>query len=87
MAERLKDNPYEVWCPECGKTLCAICERYDMLAQPDGFADNETMLRYMRGLRARRKKHLATFDHSYSGDNDTSTNLGRIGGIGFRLSQ
>ena len=76
--QTLKDNPYEVWCPECGKSFCFICARYDMNNNGDGFGSDEEMLRYYRGVRARRKKHMATFDHRYLGDNDHSAVLFRV---------
>ena len=61
--EQLRENPYLIFCPECGVTHCYVCAKYsDMLDDMDGYDQSD--MPYIRRKCRERRKHLATYDHS-----------------------
>lgn len=74
----MKENPYAIFCPECGKTICYVCAKIDdNIAAEMDCCDNADM-KYIRRQQRRRKLHLAAYDHKYIGENDHSTLVMRM---------
>lgn len=78
VADQLKENPFAIFCPECGKTICYVCAKIDdnIAAEMDG-CDSADMS-YIRRQNRRRRAHLTAYDHAYIGENDQSTIVMRL---------
>lgn len=55
-------NPYVIYCPHCGETICAKCEQYE--AQAMELSDCEADRKFAAGMYDRRRRHLERYDHS-----------------------
>lgn len=64
---KLKANPYLVWCDECGATLCFKCLQYEEAIACEMEACDYADMRFIRRKGRERRKHLATYDHSWIG--------------------
>lgn len=73
----MTENPYLIFCPECGKTICYVCAKIDdnIAAEVDGYGD----VQYIRRQSRRRKRHLEAYDHAFVGANDHSVLVMRMG--------
>lgn len=58
-----QENPYLAFSPCCGQTICLQCVRFDEQSNRER-CGCERCGREIISLRYRRKKHLATYDHS-----------------------
>lgn len=74
----MKENPWLIFCPECGKTICARCillqQRIDEEMEACDYAD----MKYIRRQSRAKRLHLETYDHKYAGANDHSTLVMRL---------
>ena len=74
----MKENPFAIFCPECGKTICYVCAKIDDNINAEMEACDYADMKYIRRQQRRLRIHLATFDHKYIGANDHSTIVMRL---------
>ena len=71
-------NPFLIFCPECGKTLCYLCAKIEDNIAAEMDACDYADMSYINRQWRRKRAHLARFDHSHVGENDHSQLIMRI---------
>lgn len=74
----MKENPYLIFCPECGKTICYRCAKIEDNIESEMESCDNADMRYIRRQSRARRLHLAAYDHRFVGENDHSILVMRL---------
>jgi predicted RNA-binding Zn-ribbon protein involved in translation (DUF1610 family) len=75
----MKENPYAIYCPECGKTICYRCEKIEQNIASEMDACDDADRHYIQRQQRLLKAHKAEYDHRWIGENDRSLLVMRLG--------